>query len=213
MGAGNGFVWNFCKFGADGFEAVEILDSAAVEALGLGLVAEKEFPGLGVFGKVAEAFGEDEVLLLAAAHLEGGVAEVGVEEVDRFGVAGIVEAGGEEAAFEAGGAEEVLLGEGDALNGEEFLGVGGVVEGDEVFAEFDDVVEAFENGDGEVGGCKKVCAGVLGRSSFAFGGAGARGTAGVGLVGGDLPGGSLLGHLDRRSSMRGRGSLKSGACK
>ena len=34
----------------------------------------------------------------------------------------------EEAGFEAGGAEDGLLGEGDALEGEEFLGVDGVVE-------------------------------------------------------------------------------------
>ena len=151
---------------------------------------------MGVFGEVAEAFGEDEVLFLAAAHLEGGVAVGGVEEVGGFGLAGIVQAGGEESAFEAGGAQEVLLGEGDALDGVEFLGIGGVVEGDEVGAEFDNIVEALEDGDGEVGGSEEVFAGVLGRSGFAFGGAGARGTAGVGLVGGDLPGGSLLGHLD-----------------
>ena len=150
---------------------------------------------MGVFGEVAEAFGEGEVLFLAAAHFQGRVAEGAVEKVDRFGVAGIIEAGGEEAAFKAGGAEEVLLGEGDALDGGEFLGVGGLVEVDEVFAEFDDVVEALEDGDGEIGGGEEVFAGVLGRSSFAFGSAGARGTAGVGLVGGDLPGGSLLGHL------------------
>ena len=147
-----------------------------------------------MFGELIEALGEGEVLFLAFAHLEGGVAEGGIEEVDGFGVAGMVEAGGEEPAFEAGGAEEVLLGEGDALDGVKLLAIDGLIDGDEVGAEFDDVVEALEDRDGEIGGGEEVFAGVLGRSGFAFGGAGARGTAGVGLVGGELSGGDFLGH-------------------
>jgi hypothetical protein len=49
------------------------------------------------------------------------------------GVQGFAEAVGEEAGFEAGGAEDGLLGDSDALATEEFLGVDGLVEGDQVF--------------------------------------------------------------------------------
>ena len=147
----NGFVRNFCEFGAKGFEAVEILDGAAVVAFGLGLVAEEEFPGLRMLGEVNEAFGQGEVLFLGARHLQAGIADIGVQKVDGFGIAGMVEAGGEEAAFRAGGAEEVELGNGDAFDGIEFLAVGRLVDGDEVGAEFEDIVEAFEDRDREVG--------------------------------------------------------------
>ncbi len=77
------------------------------------------------------------------AHEEHGVT-VGVE--------GLVEAGGEEAGLEARGAENSLLGEGDALDGEEFLGVDGLVDGDEVVPEMGDLLEVFEADDGEGGG-------------------------------------------------------------
>ena len=46
---------------------------------------------------------------------------------------GVIEAGGEEARLEARGAEEGLLGEGDALDGEELLRVDGLVDGEERF--------------------------------------------------------------------------------
>ena len=152
MGAGNGFVWYFRECTAEGSDAVEIFDGAAVEALGLDLVAEEEFPGLRIGCEVEEAFGEGEVLFLSAAHFEIGVAEGAVEEVDGLDLAGLVEEGGEESAFEAGGAEELLLSDGDAPDGGEFLGVRGLVEGDEVFEEFGDIVEAFEDRDGEIVG-------------------------------------------------------------
>jgi hypothetical protein len=52
---------------------------------------------------------------------------------------------------EALDAEEGLLGEGDALDGEELLGVDGLVDGDGIFAESGDLVEIFEADDGEGG--------------------------------------------------------------
>jgi hypothetical protein len=69
--------------------------------------------------------------------------------VDGFAVGSesLVEASGEEAGLEAGGADEGHLGEGDPFDGPEFLGVGGVVEVEEVLAEFDDFVEVFQMGD------------------------------------------------------------------
>ena len=65
---------------------------------------------------------------------------------------GFVEAGGEEAVFEGGGAEEGELRQGDALQGEEFLGVDGLVAGDEVGAEVGQDVGWFEADDGVVFG-------------------------------------------------------------
>jgi len=76
-------------------------------------------------------------------------------EADRFSavVEGLVEAGDEEAGFEARAAQDGVLGEGDAFEGEEFLGVDGVVEGDEVVAEMGDFLKvlAADDGDGRAG--------------------------------------------------------------
>jgi hypothetical protein len=44
--------------GAEGFEAVEIFEGAAVLAFGLGLVAEEERPTVGLAGEAEEAFAE-----------------------------------------------------------------------------------------------------------------------------------------------------------
>ena len=49
---------------AEGFETVEFLDGAAVQALGLGLVAEEEGEAIGVFVEAVEAFGEEVVAVL-----------------------------------------------------------------------------------------------------------------------------------------------------
>jgi hypothetical protein len=104
--------------------------------------------------------------------------------IERF-----VEAVGEHAVLEAGGADEGLLGEGDAFDGEEFLGVDGLVAGDEVFAEAGDLVEFFEAYDGEDGGGEAVFPGVLGGAGFALGGARSGGAGGVGAIGGEALGG------------------------
>jgi hypothetical protein len=84
---------------------------------------------------------------------------------------------------EALDAEEGLLGEGDALDGEEFLGVDGLVDGDGVLAWAGDLVETLKADDGEGGGGESVFAGVLCGAGFAFGGAGSGGLGGVGSVG------------------------------
>ena len=123
--------------------------------------------GAGDFDIAGEGFG----------HEDDGVAG---------GVDGFVQASGEEAGFEGGGAEEGLLGEGDALDGEELLGVDGAVIVDEVGLEVGDGVEVFEADDGEVGGGEAVLAGVLGGAGLALGGARAGGAGGVGAVGGEL---------------------------
>ena len=57
------------------------------------------------------------------------------DEETAGGVEGFVEASGEEAALEMGYAEHGLLGQGDALDGEQPLGVDGPVDGDEIGAE------------------------------------------------------------------------------
>jgi hypothetical protein len=86
-------------------------------------------------------------------------------------VEGYVEAVGEEAGFEAGGAEDRLLRERHALEGEQFLGVDGLVDGGEISFEMGDFVEVFEADDGEGGGGKAVRAGVARGTGLAFGGA------------------------------------------
>ena len=108
---------------AEGFQAVEFLEGAAVLAFRLGLVAQEELPGVGLAVQAVEAIGEGIVAVLLAGDLDVA------DEVLAHGGEGpalvvqtLVEAGGEEAGFESGGADEGLLGEGDALDGEEFLG-------------------------------------------------------------------------------------------
>jgi hypothetical protein len=93
---------------------------------------------------------------------------------------------GEEAGLEAGGAKDGLLGEGDALDGEEFLGIDGLVDGHGVGFEIGDFVDVFEADDGEGGGSEAVFTGILGGAGLAFGGARAGGTSGVGAIGGEL---------------------------
>ena len=182
---------------AEGFETVEFLDGAAVEALGLGLIAEEEGKTVGVFVEAVEAFGEEVVAVLRLGDFVIVVDErVGdAHQGAAVAVEGLIEEGGAQAGVEAFDAEEGLLGEGDTLDGEELLGVDGLVDGDEVFAEAGDLVEIFEADDGEGGGGESVFAGVLGGARFALGGAGSSGLGGVGSVGGELfVGQRFLGH-------------------
>jgi hypothetical protein len=116
------------------------------------------------------------------------------------GVEGLVEAGGEEAGFEAGGAEDGLLGEGHAFEGEEFLGVDGVIGCDEVFAEVGDLIELFEANYGESSGGEAMFAGVLRRAVFSFrsawAGGAQRAPQRVGAVGEELFQGNGIEHGD-----------------
>ena len=181
---------------AEGFETVEILDGAAVEALGLGLIAEEEGKAVGVFVEAVEAFGEEVVAVLGLGDFVIVVDELvgDAHQGAAVAVEGLIEEGGAKAVVEAFDAEEGLLGEGDALDGEELLGVDGLVDGDEVLAEAGDLVEVFEADDGEGGGGESVFAGVLGGAGFAFWGAGSGGLGGVGAVGGELFIGDGFGH-------------------
>ncbi|HXB66617.1 MAG TPA: hypothetical protein VNY05_00115 [Candidatus Acidoferrales bacterium] len=75
-------------------------------------------------------------------------------------VDGLVETGGEEAGLQAGGAEHGWPGEGDALDGEEFLGVDGLVDGHGEVAEVGDFADILAANDGECGGGEAVFAGI-----------------------------------------------------
>ena len=132
-----------------------------------------------------EAFGEEEVTVLGFGDFVIPVDELGAdaEEGPAFTVEGLIEAGGEDAGVEAIGAEDGLLGEGDALDSEELLGVDGQVAGDGVIAQAGDFVDLFEADDGEGGGGESVLAGVLSGAGFAFRGAGSGGLGGIGSVG------------------------------
>jgi hypothetical protein len=101
-------------------------------------------------------------------------------------VEGHVEAVDEDAALQAGGTEPGLLGESDQLEGVQFLGVDGLVDGEEVVLETGDLIEFFEPDDGEGGGGETVSTGVLGRAGFALGSAGAGTLGRVGAVGCEL---------------------------
>ncbi len=77
------------------------------------------------------------------------------------------------------------MGEGDPLDGEQFLGVDGFVDGKQVVRQMGDIVEIFEADDGERGWGEAVFA-VLGGAGLALRGARAGRTGGVGAVGGEL---------------------------
>jgi hypothetical protein len=176
LGGGNGFVWYFF---AKGLEALELLDGAAVVALGLGLVAQQQGPTVGLAGHAVEACAEEVVRVSS-------------------GIRGLAEAGGEKAGFEARGAEDGLLGEGDALKGKKFLGVDGVVDLDEVGLEVGDGLEVFRGPRGHPSGGgsrgEAVLAGVEGGAGLTLGRARASRFGGVGSVGGELPGGDDVRH-------------------
>ena len=69
--------WNLLsgEFGAEGFEAVELFQGAAVLALGLGLVAKEEGPDVGFFRLVCEAIGHAKVAILGAGDLDIAIAD------------------------------------------------------------------------------------------------------------------------------------------
>jgi hypothetical protein len=160
-------------------------------ALGRGLIAQQEGKTVVVADQAVEAIAQQVIEILGRGDFDirceflvHGEARLSVG-VERF-----AEPVGEESGFEAGGAEDGLLGESDALQGEEFLGVDGAVGFDEVFAEVGDLIEVFEgprgHPDGEGGGGEAVFAGILGRTELALRGAGACGICGVGAIGGEL---------------------------
>jgi hypothetical protein len=170
---------------------VEILDGAAVETLGLGGITDAQVHGVGVADAAAESFGQEVVFDLLAAGFAAAVhVRVHLHEGTLAEIEDVIEADGEGAGFEAGGAVHGLLGDGDALDGEEFLGIGGLIEPDGAISEVGDFLDVFEAGDGVSCGGEAVFAGVLGRTGFAIGGARAGGIGGVGAIGCELLGGN-----------------------
>jgi hypothetical protein len=154
----------------------------------LGLIAQEQGKTWGGFDEAMEALGEEVVAVLGLDDLMILVDEVWADTGEGPTVVGedLIEAGSEHAGMKALGAEEGLLGERDALDGEEFLGVDGLIGGDGVFAEAGDFVDLFEADDGEGGGGESVFAGVLGGAGLALRGAGSGGEGGVGAIGGEL---------------------------
>ena len=112
---------------AEFYEAFEVFNGSAVLAFGLGLITEEERPGGGVFaGHAREGVGSvlfDDLFGLDLQFFmqrdEGRV--VGERESP-------IECGGAEAGFEARDAEQVVLREGEAFEGEGFLRVDGLID-------------------------------------------------------------------------------------
>jgi len=163
-----------------------------------------------------EAFGEEVVAVLDFG--DGEVAAFAdhfrLKHVDgEFAVEDLIHGGGAEAGLEAGGAEHRLLADGDAFEGEEFLGVLGLVDGDEVLFEVGDALEVFEADDGVAGCGESMFDGVAGGTGLAFRGARPGGFSGVGAVGGALFGGDgLFGSGQREKCLsETRGSMRAGA--
>jgi hypothetical protein len=190
----------------EGFEPVEFLDGAAVVAFSLGLVAEQEGEAVGLAGHAMEAIAQQVIAVLGAGDFDIAIAGDGfIHEADGFAAAieGRVQAGGEVTGFEAGAAEDGVLGEGDAFEGEKLLGVDGLIDGDEVVAEAGDFLEVFEADYGEGGPGEDVFAGVLGRVGLALRGARSRGFGGVDAIGGEaLGGGGAMGFWHGDGALR-----------
>ena len=170
----------------ESFETVEFLHGAAVHALGLGLIAQEKLPRIGLAGVALETDGETEAAILRDGDLDVA-GEVVTEEVGgaALGGDGLIHGGGVESGLKGVDAVDGLLGKGEALDGEEFQGVDGLVAVDEFGAENGEVVELFEADDGVAGGGEAVLAGVGGGAGLAFGGTGAGGAGGVGAIGGE----------------------------
>jgi hypothetical protein len=139
------------QFFAEAADAFELLDGAAVEALGLGLDPEEDHDIAGLLIQATEALVRDEVAVLGSGDVDV-LDHFEIEQAERatVGGEGFIEASGVHASFRPGTAVEGLLGEGDALDGPEFLGVDGLIGGDQVVAEVRDGIDFFEADDGKV---------------------------------------------------------------
>jgi hypothetical protein len=151
------------RFVGESFEALELLHGAAEKAFGLRLIAQELRESSGLAKQAAEALGQTVAAILGLGDLDI-VRHVVVEEDEgpAVGIEGLVEARGIESAFDAGTDEERLLGESGAFDGEELLGIGGLVAGDEVGAEVVDDIELFDANDREVAALEGVAAFDLG---------------------------------------------------
>jgi hypothetical protein len=72
------------------------------------------------------------------------------------------------------------------LEGEQFLGIDGLIDGDEVGTEVSDFVDILEADDGEAGGGEAMLAGVLRGAGLACRRSWSGRTGGIGAVGGEL---------------------------
>ena len=157
----NGFVrW----LRSEALEPFELLNGAAIMTLHLSIIAQEQGPAIGLAGHAVEAFAEEIIAVLSARDFDVPVAgQVRIHQDHRLPgrVERLIETRAEKAGFEAGGAEERLLGESDPLDGEQFLRVGGFVDGQEIVFEMGDIVEVFEANYGERGWGEAVFA-VLG---------------------------------------------------
>ncbi len=166
IGFGDGLVG---ELGALAPEALEVLDRAAVEALGLGLIAEeKDEVVVFVAIQAEEAVGEGIIAILLAGDFD--IADhLGLHRHEEavMGVEGFVETAGEEAGLEAGGAAHAVLGDRNLLDGPKLLGIDGLVDGDEVLFKAGDLLMVLDADNGKAGGGEGVFAGV---GSELFGG-------------------------------------------
>ena len=165
-----------------------------------GAVTPVPVPGFGLADQSFETDSEAEAAILGAGD-PNVASEVVGEEIggEAIGGDGFIHGGGVEAGFEGGAAEERLLGEGDALDGEQLLGVHGPVGGDGVGAEIFEGIELFEADDGELGGGEAVLTGIPGRTRFALRCAGTGGVCGVGAICGQTPFGDGFGGFRHTS--------------
>jgi hypothetical protein len=136
-----------------------------------------------------EAFREGVVAVLGAGDFDIVTADEFFSHWDEWfprGIEGVIEATGKEAGLEAGGAEQRLLGQGDAFDGKELLGIDRLVDGDEVGLQIGDLLEVFEADHSERGGGEAVLTSVLRGAGLALGGGGSSGVNGVGAIGSQL---------------------------
>jgi hypothetical protein len=158
---------------AESLEALELFDGAAEKPFRLRLIAEEEREGIGLAEEAAEAFGQAVAAILGGGDLD--VVDHVVMEKDEgpaIGVEDLVEAGGIEAALNAGADDERLLGEGHALDGEKLLRIDGPVARNEVGAEVVDGIELLDADDREVGAFEGVIPFDWGLRGGGFGGGG-----------------------------------------
>ena len=201
---GRFLVW---QFAAERFDALELLDGAAEKAFRLSLIAQEKGEGVGLAEEAVEAFGQAVAAILGGGDLD--VLDHVVMEQDEgpaIGVEDLVEAGGVEAALDAGADDERLLGQGHAFDGEKLLRIDGLVAGDKVGAEVVDGIELLEADNREIGAFEGVMAfdwelrggsfgggvgfpghrRVLSRSAVPCGREGSGGGTGVGLRGKEI---------------------------
>ena len=133
-------------------ETLEFFDGAAVEPFGLRLVTQ-EILHIGSLVEAVIAFHHPKSLILAVRDFHVAAERLVASDGGRLIILRhIIEPVGEESGFDTGEAEQRHLRESDALDGEEFLRVHGLVCGDQVGAEAFELLGLLNFDDGEVAG-------------------------------------------------------------